>query len=133
MPSLVPEPYDMRASDAERETVADALRTHAAVGRLDPDELEQRLEHAYGARLRGDLVPLTADLPVGPAPKPRRHQDREQRDVSPVIPIAILLIAIWALTGAGYFWPIWPILFVGLASFKHGACATSRRTPGPTR
>jgi hypothetical protein len=26
----------------------------------------------------------------------------------------VLLVAIWALTGAGYFWPVWPILGWGL-------------------
>jgi Domain of unknown function (DUF1707) len=27
---------------------------------------------------------------------------------------SILLVAIWALTGAGYFWPVWPILGWGV-------------------
>jgi 2TM domain len=30
-----------------------------------------------------------------------------------------LLIAVWALTGRGYFWPIWPILGWGLALGLH--------------
>jgi Domain of unknown function (DUF1707) len=136
MSSLVPEPYDMRASDAEREAVARALQTHAAAGRLDPDELEQRLETAYGARLRADLLPLTADLPVAPARRQRQPQpSRERREsgVPPFIPLAILLIAIWAVTGADYFWPIWPIAAMALATVKHAHCAAHRRIGQPTK
>ena len=58
---------DVRASDAEREQVADALRRAAGDGRLASDELEERLTAAYGARTRGELGPLTADLPAPPA------------------------------------------------------------------
>ena len=105
---------DVRASDAEREQVAETLRTHAATGRLDPDELEDRLGRALTARTRAELTPLVADLPTAP-PKPRREIPR----VAPVIPLAILLIAIWALTGAGYFWPIWPIGALLISTFKH--------------
>lgn len=53
----------MRISDADRHTVADALRDAAAEGRLDLDELEERLEAAYAAKVYADLVPLTLDLP----------------------------------------------------------------------
>jgi Domain of unknown function (DUF1707) len=104
-----------RASDAEREQVAETLRTHAAAGRLDPDELEQRLENAFAARTRADLAPLIADLPAATPPRPRREIPR----IPPVIPLAILLVAIWALTGAGYFWPIWPIGAMVIGAFKH--------------
>jgi hypothetical protein len=52
------------------------------------------------------------------------------------VPIAVLLIAIWALTGAGYFWPMWPIGAMVLASFgafKHSRCGrvSERSTPRP--
>jgi hypothetical protein len=36
-----------------------------------------------------------------------------------LVALSVLLVAIWALTGAGYFWPIWPILGVGLGVLKH--------------
>src|SRR3954449_11067389 len=63
---------DVRVSDREREAVADTLREHAAEGRLDPEELEERLTTAYAARTRGDLEGLTSDLPArAPAPPPR--------------------------------------------------------------
>ncbi|QLE72208.1 DUF1707 domain-containing protein [Streptomyces rectiverticillatus] len=55
---------DMRASDAERERVAEALREAVAEGRLTMEEFEERLEAAYRARTHGDLEPLVRDLPV---------------------------------------------------------------------
>jgi hypothetical protein len=53
---------DLRATDADRERVAERLRAAAADGQLTFDELEDRLNAAYAARTGGDLVPLTADL-----------------------------------------------------------------------
>jgi Domain of unknown function (DUF1707) len=55
----------LRVSDADRHQVAELLRAAAGEGRLDIEELEQRLESAYAAKTLGDLVPLTSDLPVG--------------------------------------------------------------------
>ncbi|WP_330242202.1 DUF1707 SHOCT-like domain-containing protein [Streptomyces sp. NBC_00525] len=61
----------MRASDAERERVAEILREAVAEGRLEMEEFEQRLDSAYKARTRGELEPLVRDLPaVGAAPVP---------------------------------------------------------------
>jgi Domain of unknown function (DUF1707)/Domain of unknown function (DUF4190) len=53
---------DLRASDAEREVAVERLRTAALEGRLDSDELEQRLAAAYGARWTSELARLTADV-----------------------------------------------------------------------
>lgn len=53
----------MRASDADRERVADRLRHAATEGRLTAEELEERLHHAFSARTYGDLDPLLVDLP----------------------------------------------------------------------
>ncbi|WP_458575935.1 DUF1707 SHOCT-like domain-containing protein [Streptomyces sp. ALB3] len=54
----------MRASDAERERVAEALREAVAEGRLEMDEFEQRLDATFKARTHGELVPLVSDLPA---------------------------------------------------------------------
>lgn len=53
----------MRASDSDREHVAERLRTAAGDGRLDFAELDERLEAAYGAKTYAELEPLVADLP----------------------------------------------------------------------
>jgi uncharacterized protein DUF1707/uncharacterized protein DUF4190 len=59
-----------RASDADREAAVERLRTAALEGRLDSDELEERLASAYGARWCAELTALTAD--VTPPPDPLR-------------------------------------------------------------
>lgn len=56
----------LRASHADREAVADRLREAAGDGRLDIEELEERLERAFAAKTYGELAPLTADLPGEP-------------------------------------------------------------------
>ncbi|MGW0562594.1 DUF1707 SHOCT-like domain-containing protein [Streptomyces sp. NPDC003016] len=55
---------EMRASDAERERVAEVLRDAVAEGRLDMEEFDQRLDAVYKARTHGELEPLVRDLPV---------------------------------------------------------------------
>jgi hypothetical protein len=53
----------MRASDQDRERVAELLRDAAGEGRLDMDELDERLEAVYSAKTYAELVPITRDLP----------------------------------------------------------------------
>jgi hypothetical protein len=67
-PSVPPE--DMRAGDADRELVLERLRTAHAEGRLDLDELDERVAATLAARTYGELAALTADLPGDP-PTPR--------------------------------------------------------------
>jgi Domain of unknown function (DUF1707) len=55
--------HSLRASDADRDAVVDRLRDAAGEGRLEPDELEQRVDRALRARTYGDLAELLADLP----------------------------------------------------------------------
>ncbi len=55
---------DMRASDAERERVAEVLREAVAEGRLQMEEFEQRLDATYKARTHSELEPLVRDLPA---------------------------------------------------------------------
>ena len=57
-----------RASDADREAAVERLRTAALEGRLDSDELEERLGAAYAARLCSELTALTADVTPPPDP-----------------------------------------------------------------
>ncbi|MFF3741481.1 DUF1707 domain-containing protein [Streptomyces sp. NPDC002566] len=61
---------ELRASDADRERVAEVLRDALAEGRLDMGEFEERLDAAYRARTYGELAPITRDLPAagGAAP-----------------------------------------------------------------
>ncbi|MFC4496100.1 DUF1707 domain-containing protein [Streptomyces ovatisporus] len=86
---------EMRASDAERERIAEVLRDALAEGRLGLEEFQERLDGAYAARTRGELVPLVRDLPQpspdggadsgladgdsGPAPSPGRRRRWAER------------------------------------------------------
>jgi len=53
----------MRASDADRERVANVLREAAGDGRLTMDELDERLDSVYAAKTYAELEPITHDLP----------------------------------------------------------------------
>ena len=52
----------MRVSDAERDAVAAELSEHLKDGRLQVTEFDERVGQAIGARTRGDLDRLLADL-----------------------------------------------------------------------
>jgi Domain of unknown function (DUF1707)/2TM domain len=121
---------ELRASDADRERVAERLRAAAGEGRLSSDELEERLESAFSARTGAELEPLVADLP--PVGGPRRRERRRLWDsehVRAYVGVSVMLVVIWALTGADYFWPIWPILGWGIGVVAD----TGGRLRGPCR
>lgn len=71
------DPAMMRISDAERHRVAEVLREAAGEGRIDMQELDQRLEAAYAAKTYAELVPLTADLPAHQAQVPGQSTPAE--------------------------------------------------------
>ncbi|MEU1540685.1 MULTISPECIES: DUF1707 domain-containing protein [Streptomycetaceae] len=69
---------DIRASDADRDRVADILRDALAEGRLTTEEHSERLDGVYAAKTVGELEPYVRDLPAGrtagaPAPSPGAH------------------------------------------------------------
>jgi uncharacterized protein DUF4190/uncharacterized protein DUF1707 len=70
MPFEPPTP-GLRASDSDREATVARLHQAATEGRLDADELEERITAAYAARFCTDLDGLTADV-TPPAPSMRR-------------------------------------------------------------
>ncbi len=123
----------VRVSDREGEEVVGALRKHAGDGRLDVNELDERLDAVYAARTRSDLEPLTADLPPIVPPSPARspkHRDLGGH-VLAFVAVNVLLIIIWAATGAGYFWPIWPLLGWGFGLFSRTSGVFFGRSLGP--
>lgn len=54
---------ELRASHSDRDQVVETLSDAAAEGRLTPEELDERVERALGARTLGELAALTRDLP----------------------------------------------------------------------
>ena len=121
-----PGAHRVRASDAEREQLAQVLRAAMTEGRLSLEEGEERLAKAYAATYRDELGPLTADLPGGgwqalaSAPEAvadaRRHL---RRHASLALIIAGVLVGLWVLSGAHFFWPLIPILFLFFSVRRH--------------
>lgn len=79
----------LRASDADRDQIAERLRRATAEGRLLAEELEERLEAAFTARTYGELDAVVADLPGTVTP---RRRERPRPPVLSPIPIAALFI-----------------------------------------
>jgi hypothetical protein len=63
-------PPRLRASDADREVVVQALLDAIARGLLTLQEGDERVAAAYTARFQDELPPLTADLPPIPSSAP---------------------------------------------------------------
>ncbi|MFC8230500.1 DUF1707 domain-containing protein [Streptomyces sp. NPDC057287] len=59
-----PAPAGIRASDADRDRIADILREAVAEGRLTAEEHAERVELVYRAKTVGELEPLVQDLPA---------------------------------------------------------------------
>jgi hypothetical protein len=57
----------MRSSHADREQAIEVLKDAFAQGRLDKDELEARVGHAFASRTYAQLAAVTADIPAAPA------------------------------------------------------------------
>src|SRR5579875_2390877 len=110
----------LRASDADREQLASELRAHAVAGRIDTDELEERLEGAYAARTLGELDDLRRDLPATPeqvalAARDRRSQlvRRTVQETGGSLGAFAICTAIWIGSGAnGFFWPMFVLIGV---------------------
>jgi hypothetical protein len=124
----------IRASDADRDRAAEALREHHATGRLSVEEFQDRLDRVYAAKTLGELDELMADLPAidlyqlpipagqrftppGPlAPRSHGRMSTAWRAAwASWASVSLLCTVIWLITvgvsssGNAYFWPIWVI------------------------
>jgi uncharacterized protein DUF1707 len=106
-PSSPPDPSgDLRVSDADRERVAEALRRHHVDGRIDTDELQERLERCYAARTSGDLAELLADLPDDRPARPARPWDiPARRTLAAAVLVALLAFATVGALAHGHHHP----------------------------
>jgi uncharacterized protein DUF1707 len=73
--SEVTQRQSLRASHEDRDQIGEQLRVAGGDGRLDGEELEQRVEAALTARTYGELAALVADLPAGSGVAARRPKD----------------------------------------------------------
>lgn len=101
----MPQPHELRASDSDRERIAQVLQDAHADGRIALDELEERLGVVYSARTLGELARLTADL-LPADQQPLQLDDRpvsaifkkEQRGGRWVVPAELGVTAMFGTT-----------------------------------
>ncbi|MBT2480233.1 DUF1707 domain-containing protein, partial [Streptomyces sp. ISL-94] len=63
-PASAPAPAELRASDADRDRIAQILADALAEGRLTAEEHSERLDSLYALKTVGALETLVGDLPV---------------------------------------------------------------------
>jgi len=128
-----PDRPPVRASDGERQRVAELLRQHTTEGRLTIEEYEQRVDAAYAARTVEELRPLLADLPVAldevlpssvvakplaPVARQREESDRFVRYA--LIGFATLLVVGGLAAASRGVFAFWPMLLIGIFMFGGG-------------
>jgi Domain of unknown function (DUF1707) len=103
-------PYDrnLRAADSDREAVADILREQHVAGRLDNDELQERIDRCYAAKTYAELDAVVADLPHE---QPQMRRVRGVRYWPRFAFLPLLLLAIVALSHGHLFWLAIPLGF----------------------
>ena len=108
-----------RASDADREQVAERLRVAATEGRLEAEEFEERLATAFSARTYGELDRVVADLPAPPAPRRREPAFGLRPGVAVAIAVVLVFVLLSSVSlavghghgehhgGFGFLWLVW--------------------------
>lgn len=108
----------IRASDEDRERVAERLRQAATEGRILAHELEERLATALRAKTYGELDAVVYDLPRAGAPARRGSTTLRVARSHPVLAVAALvavtlvffMIAAVVLAGLFAFSGVWMLL-----------------------
>lgn len=85
----------VRASDTERDAVAELLNEALAEGRLDTEEHTERLDAVYAAKIRAELEPLVADLPAQRSAEPEAPVQGVERvvDAEPTSRSAVVVMS----------------------------------------
>ncbi|MEU0794595.1 DUF1707 domain-containing protein [Amycolatopsis sp. NPDC005961] len=128
----------IRAADADRERVATTVQTAGSEGRLTLEEVEERLAHVYSARFTDELTELTADLPRPVPARPGfpltraalRRYPALRLHLAVVVAIAVVAIVRWAVLGAGFFWPAFPMFWLAVSLFVHAGVRSVRERAG---
>ena len=119
----MPANHALRAADADRDHATRLVEQARQDGRLTVAEADERMALALGSRTIGELLPLVGDLMAVATTSPHTLHDRGRRFVRGGamgwVGLALLFNAIWLMTSlsAGrpaYYWPMWPLFFIGL-------------------
>jgi hypothetical protein len=126
----------LRASDADREKIAQRLHGAMIEGRISPEELDERLGAVFSARTYGELSAVVRDLPRLGASRSRTAS--LLRTLSPLqamialavtLPVLLLLLAmvIFLVTGllAGY--AVWMLAMWWLVGRRGRVCTGGHR------
>jgi hypothetical protein len=120
----------IRASDADRESVAERLREAAGEGRILAHELEDRLAKALRAQTYGDLDAVVDDL-LGVPAKRRGSRGRELARSHPIGAVALLtavalsvmivtvmlaIVFVWFMT-----WGVWLLVVLAALTLRGGS------------
>jgi hypothetical protein len=113
----------LRAADGDRDFAARLVEQARLDGRLTVVEAQERAARAAGARTLGELLPLVGDLMAVATATPYGRSDRGRRFIRGGamgwVGLALLFNAIWLMTSITrgqplYYWPMWPLFFMGL-------------------
>jgi hypothetical protein len=127
----------LRASDADREAAAERLRHAAGEGRLEPDELEERLHAALRARTYGDVQRLLNDLPASPIARERRRAEvmpaaRTALAVAMrvVLTLAVVAVVLTVVAAMSAWWIVWAVVWFGLRGRRFSGARVGARSWG---
>lgn len=117
----------MRVGDLEREAARARLVEAYAAGRIDAPELESRAEAVWGAARAADLAAVVDDLGEDPAP-PGAAASGFVRDLLVFLICGAIAVVAWHLTGRGFFWPVWVLVYTGLPLLRFVNPRSATRT-----
>ena len=132
-PAETPEPREgVRASNSEREAFAATIGKASEEGRITVTEADDRLTRIYAVTFREELPGIVADLPKEswpvdygrPQPQAPARRGNEWNfgltaHVAFVAVIALGAIAAWTHSRVPFFWPAFPMFWLGLSVFVH--------------
>ena len=143
----------IRASDADRDRIATALRENLAEGRLTTEEFDDRLDKALAAKTLGELQGLMADLPgtgisrradaspdraEGNPPSKRSRLYPARRTAWELLfTFGVLVLVIFLISGAhaslAFLWVVAALAVLIVARRITGGRARSERRPARRR
>jgi len=128
----------VRASNAEREAFAHTVSIASRDGRLTVTEADERLAKIHAAIFREELPKIVADLPrdtwpaefAGPRTETRTGSGAEAAQskqwngalVTHAVIVGVLAIGAigaWRHSGVPFFWPAWPLGWLGISVLVH--------------
>ncbi len=137
----------LRIGDAERSAAADRLARHFSHGRLDQDELDDRLGRVMRATTAGDLTEVFADLPADepvtaavaagqPRPaaagRPYPARGRRRRGLAVIVLVVCIIAAISVAHALAHSIVLLAVVALIAAAWLRGRRVRGRGSPPST-